>query len=535
MRKKFVILAGLIACLAGSAHAQLNMTQLGRLEYTGLLQILNDIWGWADGNGNEYALVGKFDGTSIVDVTDPANPTEVFFLPGPFSSWRDLKTWDGHVYVTNEADSGLTIIDLNTLPGNPNLAVTYYDFLPTGDSLKTAHNLYIDENGICYLFGSNIGLGGAIMLDLNADPKNPQYLGMFDQFYLHDGMVRGDTLWGSAINDGFAAIIDVSDKTDPILRNTFLTPNAFTHNSWISDDNDYLFTTDEVGGAYVTAYDVSNVANPTEVDRYQSNPGSGSLPHNTHVYNNYLVTSYYVDGVTIVDATRPDNMVEVGNFDTAPDRDSTDGGGCWGAYPYLPSGNILATDMQEGLFVLGATYVRASYLQGAVTDAVTNLPVIRPDVELVGTTSVKSGDITGEYRIGHVDPGSFTVRFSKSGYVEKLVNNVVIGTDSTTILDVELSPWPVGVEDGPISTIDWKAFPNPFSGAIRLELDAASVVPGAFVRVRNQLGQVVAQQAVGASNHTLTLGEDWPAGLYIAEWHNGNQVHWLGKWVKVQR
>ena len=30
--------------------------------------------------------------------------------------------------------------------------------------------------------------------------------------------------------------------------------------------------------------------------------------------------------------------------------------GCWGAYPYLPSGLILATDQQEGLFILHTPY-----------------------------------------------------------------------------------------------------------------------------------------------------------------------------------
>ena len=34
-----------------------------------------------------------------------------------------------------------------------------------------------------------------------------------------------------------------------------------------------------------------------------------------------------------------------GNFD-----------GCWGAYPYLPSGLVLATDQQEGLFILHTPY-----------------------------------------------------------------------------------------------------------------------------------------------------------------------------------
>ncbi|NBX78888.1 MAG: hypothetical protein EBQ94_00645, partial [Flavobacteriales bacterium] len=50
---------------------------------------LNDIWGYVDELGNEYAIVGTTKGTSIVNVSNPSNPTEVFWLPGTESIWRD--------------------------------------------------------------------------------------------------------------------------------------------------------------------------------------------------------------------------------------------------------------------------------------------------------------------------------------------------------------------------------------------------------------------------------------------------------------
>ena len=64
-------------------------------------------------------------------------------------------------------------------------------------------------------------------------------------------------------------IIDVSNKSNPITIGTHPTPNAFTHNAWVSDDGDYVFTTDEQSGAYLTAYDVSDLNNIQEVDRIQ--------------------------------------------------------------------------------------------------------------------------------------------------------------------------------------------------------------------------------------------------------------------------
>ena len=88
------------------------------------------------------------------------------------------------------------------------------------------------------------------------------------------------------------------------------------------------------------------------IDQIQTySPESNVIPHNTHVLGNYLVTSYYCDGVTVVDASDPYNLAEVAYYDTS---DSTGGtfSGAWGAYPWLPSGNILVTDRQEGLHIL---------------------------------------------------------------------------------------------------------------------------------------------------------------------------------------
>ena len=326
------------------------MDLVGNLPYS---QGTNDIWGYADGS-SEYALVGTVTGFSVVDVTNPSNPIELFFIEGSSSTWRDIKTWGKYAYVTTEAEDGLLIVDLSDLSGQT--------YVYTQEFFLTSHNIYIDENGYAYIFGADTGNGGAIILDLTIDPMNPTIAGIFDDYYLHDGMVRGDTLWGSAIYAGVFSVIDVSDKSNPSIMSSYPTSCQFTHNAWISDDNNYLFTTDETSGCYIGSYDVSDIYNIQEIDLVQEWTGDGAygqqeevIPHNTHVFGDYLVTSYYTSGVTIIDASDPFNLIEVAYYDTSP----SSGGsfdGCWGAYPYLPSGLILATDQQEGLFVLHTPY-----------------------------------------------------------------------------------------------------------------------------------------------------------------------------------
>ena len=52
---------------------------------------LSDIWGWVDSQGNEYAIVGTNEGTSIFSLANPSQPIEVFFEQGMNSIWRDIK------------------------------------------------------------------------------------------------------------------------------------------------------------------------------------------------------------------------------------------------------------------------------------------------------------------------------------------------------------------------------------------------------------------------------------------------------------
>ena len=94
-------------------HAQL--LQVGHLPYGNLS--LAGCWHYADGKGNEYALVGTSKGLSIVDVSNPAQPVERFAVPGPTNSWREVKTWKQYAYVGTEAEnSGITIVNLGLLP-----------------------------------------------------------------------------------------------------------------------------------------------------------------------------------------------------------------------------------------------------------------------------------------------------------------------------------------------------------------------------------------------------------------------------------
>jgi choice-of-anchor B domain-containing protein len=425
-----------------SSQAQisyLNVTSVSNLPYT---QDLNDIWGYVDATGVEYALVGTRTGTSIVSLANPSTPTEVLFIPGATSLWRDLKTWGNFAYVTaDQGADGLLIIDLSPLPsGTP----TYQFWKPeltfnnSTDTLEKAHNLYIDEAGFCYIAGSNISAGETFILDVNTTPGSPLLRGATLPVYAHDAYTRGDTLWTSNINAGTFSAYDVSNKTSPVIIGNQATPRDFAHNAWISDDGNSLFTTDEKSNAWVASFDVSDLGNIKELDRYRT-PNPNTIPHNTHTLNDYLVTSYYTDGLIVIDASRPDNLIEVGRYDTYNLTPSTGFYGAWGAYPYLPSGLILISDINTGLHVLQPTYQRACWLEGIVTDQMTSALLFDVDVEILNTYSNDATDFSGVYKTGMGISGTYDVEFKKAGYIPQIIS-ITLSNGVVTTQNVALVP-----------------------------------------------------------------------------------------------
>ena len=272
-------------------------------------------------NGKEYALVGNQTGTSIVDVTDPTMPVVVKHITALNSLWREIKVYRHYAYITTEASGqGLQIVDLTKL-SLPVPDVDVKNFVgPDGDlvAINSIHSLHIDTlKGFLYAFGGNTtikvsgvntAVSGAVVLDIGTDPWNPHYAGKYSANYIHDGFAINDTLYGGHINAGYFSIIDFRNKTAPVVVNTQTTPTTFPHNTWRSDDGKTIFTTDENAGAYIGAYDVSNPLNIKLLDKIRSPAVANAIVHNTHFLNGYLLTSWYTEGVTIVDAHRPQNL-----------------------------------------------------------------------------------------------------------------------------------------------------------------------------------------------------------------------------------
>lgn len=399
--------------------AQLNTTLISNLPYD---DHVSDVWGYVGADGTEYALVGALFGTSIVSLADPAAPEEIHFIPGVGTIWRDLKTFGNYAYVTNDGEGGVLIIDLSQLPNSIETTIWQPSIPNETGVVENCHNLYIDESGIIYLAGCNLNGGGVIMADAAANPTEPPVVGLGDARYSHDVYARDGIMYSSEIGLGQLTITDVNDKSNPQLLASQMTPFTFTHHSWLSDDDTVVFTADETGDAPIAAYDISDLEDIVLLNEFRplATIGQEVIPHNIHVIDDFLAISYYTDGLVIVDANRPSNLVEVGNYDTF---NGPSGGfnGAWGAYPYLPSGLILVTDQSTGLYVIQADYQRAAYLEGEVSDMATGNPINDVQVDILTTNTTDNSNAIGEFATGIATSGTYDVRFSKTGYISQTI------------------------------------------------------------------------------------------------------------------
>lgn len=455
--------------------------------------------------------MGVEHGISIVDVTDPDNPSEKFFVPNDISIWQEPKTWSHYMYNTNEHDHGLLIIDLGFLPDS--IHYLHWSNIP-GENFFKAHTCFVDDSGFIYINGSNLFKRGCLIADLKQDPMNPVYVGKYDSVYVHDCFGQRDTLYTSEIQNGQFSVLDVHDKTNPVILATQTTPFFFSHNVWVNPEGNYLFNTDEKKFAPVTSYDISDLGNIRELDQYRHSDYDSSVVHNVYYKDGFLYVSYYRDGVVIVDAHKPDNLIEVGWYDTSPYPPQDGFEGCWGVFCFFPSGNIVCSDRQEGLFVLTPTLQRACYLEGTVTDATSSIPVSHITVEIIGNDRLKYTDITGSYKTGMADSGFYDVRFSDMYHrcVTKIVSGVELHTAQVTTLNVQLNCVFNEIEELQ-NDFSFYALPNVFNEHTSVFYRGRNT--HAEISIHNYSGQLIGKYQIETPNAEIEFGSNLPSGVYF--------------------
>ncbi|MEC5158515.1 choice-of-anchor B family protein [Chryseobacterium sp. MP_3.2] len=361
--------AGVYPCDEIDLMSRLTLTQLGGTASTEG----NDCWGWTDPvNGREYAIIGTTTHTAFVDITNPTTPIylgKINSRNNVSSIWRDIKVYKNYAFIVSEAAGhGIQIFDLTRLRTVTTPVVFTPDALYSG--FGNCHNIAINEtSGFAYCIGTNTFGGGPRVVNIQ-NPLNPVFsFGYANAGYSHDAQIvtyngpdinyTGQEIFFGA-NENEVVIMNVTNKANPVILSSFTYSNvSYTHQGWLTPDQKYFIVGDEEdevtfgNNTRSIIVDLTSLDNPALKGQYFG--PTAAIDHNGYTKENEFYLANYTAGLRILNTSNINGsgtMNEVGYFDTYPSNNVNQFNGAWSNYPYFPSGNVIISDIERGLFIV---------------------------------------------------------------------------------------------------------------------------------------------------------------------------------------
>jgi hypothetical protein len=313
-------------------------------------------------------------GLMLWDVTDPAHPAELGFWDAECCT-RGVHEFE----VQYRADLGRTFAYATVPTSGYEDSQTTSGFRDDNgdgdfrliDITDPAHPFQVSEWGIR-------DIGGPFSAGQGCDP---------DANYGHgaEPSADGKLVFLSYWDSGFIEL-DLTNPASPVFNGrTVYPPNADgdAHSSQWDESRGLLFGADEdfcktsgadieTGYGYMRVYDYSDPADPVQIGEYRTPNSLGTNDQSAGdfvIHNNFLVgtdvySSWYTDGVRVVDTSDPRHPVEVANFvppaghnPVKPSQRAvlSNTTQIWGVVVDEATGLIYASDMNTGLWILRRT------------------------------------------------------------------------------------------------------------------------------------------------------------------------------------
>ena len=324
-------------------------------------------------SGSRYEAAGR-RGLMLWDVTDPAKPIELALLDTgcctrgvhefEVQHRADLKRTFAYVTVpTSRYPDDLTTSGVRDERGDGDFRLI--------DITNPAAPFQVSDWGIQDV-GGPFSTGQGCDADPNyghgAEPSE-------------DGKLVFLSYWDS----GFVRL-DLSDPAHPVYTGRTIYPasaDGDAHSSQYDEQRRLLVTADEdfcktsgatieKGFGFMRVYDYSNPASPKQIGEYRTPNSLGPndlaagdfVIHNNFLVGNEVYSSWYTDGVRVVDLSNPRRPTEVAYFvppaTTNPVKPSqrgvlTNTTQVWGVVVDEATGLVYASDMNSGLWILRRT------------------------------------------------------------------------------------------------------------------------------------------------------------------------------------
>jgi choice-of-anchor B domain-containing protein len=285
------------------------------------------------------------------------------------SGFLEATARDGILFAASTS-RGLLIYDVKD-PARPRLIGQFYNDQGRDNnrSVTNIHNLTLSPKGdLLFLMNTSHARPDVLILDVS-DPTQPKEAGKYvdttsaSATSPHDIAIEErdgrliaylNLMGGQA---GRFQILDVTNPATPAELGSIQWPGMFSHSGApFRAGNRFFFAhTDEGYDQALTVLDVTDLARPSIVSRFQSREGASI--HNLRVVNGVAYVSYYIDGLRLIDLRNPEQPREVGHYDTVPNFEEWSlFGGAWGVQ--LDGGLVYISDRESGIYAFRVTLPR---------------------------------------------------------------------------------------------------------------------------------------------------------------------------------
>jgi hypothetical protein len=309
---------------------------------------------------SSYGVGGQGGDLRIVDVSDPANPSDLAVVPSeddPRSDFNDVKLFQAEGGTFAILAGGLCpIVDARD-PANPVIVAKLGEY---------AHSIFIryDDEGHPLAYLANYEADTPIF-DLS-DPANPALVervpnppptgGEGAAIAVHDLFAEPDRLYLNGTTEGFV----VMDRADNgWVEGGRMPSDGYSHANWVGEvaGRRIAIHGDEGFNAHLRVVDVDPASKEfmTTIGEYQTRPEVSI--HNMMLFGERVYFTYYHDGVRILDLADPTSPQLLAYYHTWDVETGLPGPfeGAIGLDVDQEAGLIWVADISRGLLVLRET------------------------------------------------------------------------------------------------------------------------------------------------------------------------------------
>jgi hypothetical protein len=274
---------------------------------------------WGPGYTFNVRVVGNLaylirqDGLHIIDVTNPAQPSEL----GKWKRNGDGYSNDLKIVSTATktyaiiADTPVDVVDV-TNPALPQLAAQ----IP-----ENAHTLFTEtRGGVTMAYFGNYGPDASTPIYDVTDPAAPARLGRYTSpgSFVHDLSVKDGIAYLNSWDAGLE-VIDFNTPATPQLLGTWEdTPTNSSHSNWTTTIGGRKIAVhgEESWGAHIDLVDI-DPASPSFMKPFATYKTRDHVSvHNIMIFGTKAYFTYYQDGVRVLDISNPETPVLAGYFNT---------------------------------------------------------------------------------------------------------------------------------------------------------------------------------------------------------------------------